>query len=128
MQIAEVADKFGLTQDTLRYYERVGLVPKVNRSVGGIRDYDEDDLRWVEFISCMRGAGVSVEALIEYVTLFQKGEGTKAARKAILLEQRKVLSGRIVQMKKTLAKLDAKIERYDVGVAVREKALRRRAT
>ncbi len=57
MKIAEVSEKFGLSVDTLRYYERVGLIPPVHRNEGGIRDYDELDLRRVDFIKCMRGAG-----------------------------------------------------------------------
>lgn len=65
MTIAEVAKKYELTPDTLRYYERIGLLPNVNRTPGGIRDYNEEDCRWVEYIKCMRSAGVTVETLIE---------------------------------------------------------------
>jgi DNA-binding transcriptional MerR regulator len=54
MTIAEVSKKFELSQDTLRYYERIGLIPGVNRNKSGIRDYTEEDCRWVEFIKCMR--------------------------------------------------------------------------
>ena len=65
MKIAEVSEKYGLSVDTLRYYERVGLIPPVNRNEGGIRDYNELDLRRVDFIKCMRGAGLPVEVLID---------------------------------------------------------------
>jgi DNA-binding transcriptional MerR regulator len=125
MQIAEVSEKYKLSQDTLRYYERIGLIPRVNRSRSGIRDYTEEDLRWVEFTSCMRGAGLCIEFIIEYVALFQQGETTKPARKALLVEQREILAARIKDMQDTLAKLDAKIARYDVGLAVKEQALRK---
>ncbi|MBP1309369.1 DNA-binding transcriptional MerR regulator [Paenibacillus sp. 1182] len=54
MLIAEVSKKFELSQDTLRYYERIGLIPRVNRNKSGIRDYTEEDCRWVEYIKCMR--------------------------------------------------------------------------
>jgi len=57
MHIAEIGEKYHVTQDTLRYYERIGLIPYVNRSRGGIRDYTEEDERWVEFTTCMRNAG-----------------------------------------------------------------------
>lgn len=73
MTIAEVAKEYNISADTLRYYERIGLLPAVNRTQGGIRDYNEADCRWVEFIKCMRSAGLSVEALTEYVMLAQKG-------------------------------------------------------
>ena len=85
MMIAEVSKRFGLSPDTLRYYERVGLIPPVNRTASGIRDYTEEDCRWIEFIKCMRGAGLSIEVLIKYVSLFQQGDAT--------IDQRKELCG-----------------------------------
>lgn len=113
MTIAEVAKKFDLTADTLRYYERIGLIPGVNRTSGGIRDYQEEDFRWIEFIKCMRGAGLPVETLIEYVRLFQMGDGTAEARKSLLIEQRDALAARVAEMQATLERLNKKIERYE---------------
>ena len=113
MTIAEVSEKYGVTQDTIRYYERIGLVPRVNRKKSGIRDFTQEDCNWVEFIKCMRNAGLSIESLIEYVALYQQGEETLRARKQILIEERKELANRIVEMQSTLARLDYKIEIYD---------------
>ena len=127
MQIADVSDKYGLSQDTLRYYERIGLIPPVNRRPSGIRDYTEEDLRWVEFMACMRSAGLSIEALIEYVALFRKGDQTKDARRAILVQQRNALAARIGELQQTLDRLDMKIARYYDGVAVAEQRLGRHA-
>lgn len=121
MTITEVSKIYNLTPDTLRYYERIGLLPTVNRSKGGIRDYTEEDCRWVEFAKCMREAGLPVEVLIDYVSLFQKGEETVLARKEILLEQREILSGKIEEMKKTLDKLNYKISRYEERLIAKEK-------
>ena len=101
MTIAEVAKKFGLTPDTLRYYERIGLLRNINRSPGGIRDYTDEDCRWVSYMKCMRAAGVSVETLIEYVRLFDQGAETIAARKKLLLEQREQIVARINEMNDT---------------------------
>ena len=98
MKIAEVSERYGLSTDTLRYYERVGLIPTVNRNDSGIRDYNELDLRRVDFIKCMRSAGLPVEILIEYVALVQKGDKTIEARKDILIEQRKLLVNRMNEM------------------------------
>lgn len=67
MMIAEVSNKFDISADTLRYYERIGLIPPVNRNTNGVRDYTEEDCEWVYFIKCMRAAGLSIEILIEYV-------------------------------------------------------------
>jgi DNA-binding transcriptional MerR regulator len=91
MMIAEVSEKFDVSQDTLRYYERIGLIPRVTRNKSGIRDYTKEDCKWFEFIKCMRSAGLSIEVLIKYVTLFQQGDATIEARKELLTEQRKQL-------------------------------------
>ncbi|BBB92498.1 MAG TPA: MerR family transcriptional regulator [Methylomusa anaerophila] len=110
MTISEVSQKFDISQDTLRYYERVGLIPRVNRNKSGNRDYTEEDCNWVEFIKCMRDAGLTVEVLIKYVALFQKGEETVEERKKLLIEQRQLLQKRTEEMLDTLKRLDYKIE------------------
>lgn len=113
MTIAEVAKKYDLTPDTLRYYERIGLIPAVGRTNGGIRDYREEDCNWVGYIKCMRSAGLPVETLIEYVRLFQLGDGTMKARKELLVGQRDTLEESISKMQETLARLNGKIEQYE---------------
>src|SRR5689334_4122293 len=123
MKIAEVSDQYGLSIDTLRYYERVGLIPPVNRNESGIRDYNELDLRRVDFIKCMRSAGLPIEVLIEYVALVQQGDKTIDARKEILIEQRKLLVDRMNEMQKTLDILDHKIEVYENAVLKKEKRI-----
>ena len=97
MTIAEVSKKYDITPDTLRYYERIGLIPPVPRTKGGVRNYDETSCGWVELMKCMRSAGVQIEALIEYVALFRRGEDTAALRKAILVEQRSQLEERMAE-------------------------------
>ncbi len=101
--------------DTLRYYERVGVIPEVTRTAGGIRDYQEVDIGWVENAVCMRDAGVPVEMLIEYVRLFQLGDDTIEARANLLKEARE----HILEAKKkydvALEKLDYKIGRYEIA-------------
>ncbi|MDQ0914519.1 MerR family transcriptional regulator [Paenibacillus sp. V4I5] len=121
MQIAEVSEKFVLSQDTLRYYERIGLIPRVNRNKSGIRDYTEEDCRWVEFIKCMRGVGLPVEILIEYVGLFQQGDETMEARKELLIEQRKQLITKMEDMKNVFERLNNKISRYEQTIVEKEK-------
>ena len=123
MKIAEVSEQHGLSADTLRYYERVGLIPPVNRSESGIRDYNELDLRRVDFIKCMRSAGLPIEVLIEYVGLVQRGDKTIEARKEILKEQRDLLVTRMQEMQKTLDILDHKIEVYENAVLKKEEEL-----
>lgn len=125
MLIAEVSKKYDLTPDTLRYYERIGLIPPVHRTASGIRDYTEGDCRWVEFVKCMRNAGLQIEALIDYVKLFQKGDTTVEARKQILVEQREQLIARMEDLQKTIDLLNAKIEGYEQLVVTAEKELKR---
>lgn len=126
MTITEVSEKFDIPQDTLRYYERIGLLPRVNRNKSGNRDFTEEDCNWVEFIKCMRSAGLPIEVLIEYVGLFQQGDETVETRKELLIEQRKQLGARMEDMKKTLERLDYKIARYEQGLVKKEQGLRRR--
>ncbi len=123
MKIAEVSGRYGISPDTLRYYERIGLIPPVNRNGSGVRDYNDLDVRRVEFIKCMRGAGLPIEALIEYIALVQQGDHTIEARKEILKEQREQLLARMAEMQKTLDMLDYKIEVYEKAVLKREKEL-----
>jgi MerR family transcriptional regulator, aldehyde-responsive regulator len=123
MKIAEVSEQYGISSDTLRYYERIGLIRPVNRNASGIRDYIEIDLRRVEFIKCMRSAGLPIETLIEYVGLVQQGDETIEARKEILKEQRVLLVTRMNEMQKTLAILDHKIEVYENAVLKKEQEM-----
>ena len=124
MTIAEVSKKYDISADTLRYYERIGLIPPVPRTKSGIRDYDEVSCGWIELMKCMRAAGVQIEALIEYVALFQQGDETIDARKAILIEQRDQLIERMEDMQRSLDRLNYKIERYEQGLMVKEHQLR----
>lgn len=113
MTIKEVSEKYDISEDTLRYYERIGLLPKVPRKKSGIRDFDENSCKWIEFIKCMRSAGMIIEALIEYMNLFQEGKKTVTARKNLLLEQREILEEKRKDITKTIERLDYKISLYN---------------
>ena len=123
MKIMEVSERFGITPDTLRYYERIGLLPLVNRSNGGIRDYREIDIKRVEFIMCMRSAGLPIEVLIKYFKLVQQGDRTIEARKEILKEQQEQLVAKMKEMQKTLDLLDYKINVYENMLLKKEKEI-----
>lgn len=125
MTIAEVSKQYELSADTLRYYERIGLIPPVPRNKSGIRDYNEESCRWIELMKCMRRAGVQIEALIEYVALFQQGDATIDARKAVLIEQRNHLMERMEDMQASLDRLNLKIEHYEQGLMTTEKQLQK---
>lgn len=123
MTIKEVSEKFDISADTLRYYERIGLIPPVPRNKSKIRDYDESSIRWIELMKCMRKSGVQIDALIEYVALFHKGDETIDARKAILIEQRDKLVERIEDMQVSLDRLNYKIDNYEKSFMKAEKRI-----
>ena len=125
MTIAELSRKYDISADTLRYYERIGLIPPVPRTRGGLRDYGEESCGWIQLMKCMRAAGVQIEALIEYVDLFQQGDATLDARKALLVEQRDQLVSRMAEMQASLDLLNQKIDRYEQGMMTAEQQLRR---
>lgn len=110
--------------DTLRYYEKIGIIPQIARTNGGVRNYTEDDLNWINLAKCMRQSGLSIEALAHYLELFQQGEDTQAERLAILSEQRETVLNTIQQMKDTLELLNKKIDNYETVLKPREEALR----
>ena len=112
MTIGEVSEKFEMTTDTLRYYERIGLIPPVPRKKNGIRDFDETACGWVSFVKCMRSAGVQIEALTEYVALMQANTGLER-RKDILIEQRARLIKQEENLRSTIERLNYKIEHYE---------------
>lgn len=116
MTIKEVSEKYDISQDTLRYYERVGMIPTVTRTASGIRDYQKSDLGWVELAKCMRSAGLPVEVMIEYVKLTQEGDTTIPARFQLLTEQKESLLEQKAKIDATLERLNYKIRRYEVAM------------
>ena len=116
MTIKQVCSQYGLTPDTLRYYEKVGVIPEVHRTESGIRDYDDVAIGWVENAVCMRSAGVPVESIIEYVRLYQAGDTTLQARRDLLKDVHTGLLKQRQQMDAAIDRLSFKIRRYDVAL------------
>lgn len=116
MTIKEVCRKFDVSADTLRYYERVGVIPEVHRTAGGIRNYTEEDLKWVETAICFRSAGMPIELLIEYVRLFREGDATFGARRDLLVEARERILAERKKYDDALEKLSYKIAKYEEAV------------
>lgn len=113
MKIKEVSALLGLSADTLRYYERIGLIRNVHRDKNGIRNYSEENCQVIQFIKCMRAANISIEGLIEYTDLYAQGDSTRNARKAILTRERDLLKQRIAHMEEALERLNKKIAAFD---------------
>lgn len=123
MNIKKVSEQTGVSADTIRYYERIGLLPRVRRNKSGVRDFSEQDIAALEFIRCFRSAGMSVESLIEYMSLVEEGEGTEKARMKILEEEREKLISCIAELQAAKERLDYKIENYKNIILKKEESL-----
>ncbi|MGX7125774.1 MerR family transcriptional regulator [Enterococcus viikkiensis] len=113
MNISEVAEKFDMTPATIRYYEKQGLIPPITRNSSGVRDFQDEDLNWVEFIKCMRDSGLSINSLTRYSELYQIGEDTLIERKKILIEEYQKLLEKQRLIDGTVARLEQKLDNYD---------------
>lgn len=110
MNIKEVSKKTNTSENTIRYYERVGLIPTIKRTNAGIRCFDEEDLKWILFIKQMRGAELSIEGLIDYVALFDQKNKTNQARIEILTEQKKQLQDHIIVLEEAKVRINYELE------------------
>lgn len=117
MNSKEAAEMFGLTTDTLRYYERVGVIPPVERDKNGYRIYTNRDLNWIFLAKNLHQAGVSIESLIEFATLSQLGGDVQQAQKQILKDQLQEIDVKLKQMTETRDLLQYKIDTYDDHIA-----------
>ncbi len=124
MTISEVSKKYNISADTLRYYEKVGLLSFVNRTAGGLRDYKEEDCKQIMFVKCMRGAGLSIEVLKKYFDLFSKGKRTLNARRDLLATEREKLKKHLTELQDTIKRLDYKISVYDKAIKSKSKELK----
>ena len=124
MTIAEVSEKYQISADTLRYYEKEGLIPYISRSEGGVRNYTEEDCARIGFVKCMRSAGLSIEVLKQYFELFAKGKRTLKTRRDLLATEREKLKDRMTELQDTLKRLDYKISVYDNALKSKTKELK----
>ncbi len=113
MTIKEVCSRAGISQDTVRYYEKAGVIPNVSRSCGGTRCYSEEDLQWIETAVCLRNAGMSVAAIAEYVQLYKQGDVTMKERLELLRKERDRVLQQKRQLEEALAFMDYKIHKYE---------------
>ncbi|MFC0233434.1 MerR family transcriptional regulator [Vagococcus entomophilus] len=119
MNIKKAAEMFDLTIDTLRYYERMGVIPPVSRNKSGYRDYQTNDLNWIYLAKSLRNAGLSIESLIEFAKLAQLREtqNVEAAQKQILAEQYEEIDQKIGELVRVKELLAYKISSYDEHMA-----------
>ncbi|EKV56110.1 MerR family transcriptional regulator [Brachyspira hampsonii] len=113
MTISEVSQLTGLSKDTLRYYEKIGVIPEIGRSKSGIRNYSEYNLKCIEFSKSMRDLGISIDSIIKYIKLYKKGKNTINERKSILINERDLMQIHFNDLKIKLEKLNQKLEEKD---------------
>lgn len=113
MNINGVSKEFDVSKDTLRYWERVGLLPEIKRNASGYRDYSERDLNWVYYIQVLRNGGMSIESLIEFVKLYREGNVSNDVRKSLLVDQRDTMLEEIANLQKTVDYLQYKIDHFE---------------
>lgn len=118
--ISEVSEKYQISSSTLRYYERIGLLPNIPRQANGNRYFTDQLLNWLEMIICLRHSGVPIEKLIEYAKLIQKGDETIATREALLREQLAELYQKKVNLQRSIQRLEDKIALYESGEITQE--------
>lgn len=110
--ITEVAVYAGLSAHTLRWYERIGLMPHVDRSHSGQRRYTDRDLDWLDLVGKLRLTGMPVADMVRYAELVREGEHTVTEREELLGMHRESVRQRIAELNSTLEVLDYKIDRY----------------
>lgn len=115
LTITEVSQKYNIKPDTLRYYERIGLIPKVARQSNGHRYYNEGLQGWIEMIVCLRHSDVPIEKLVDYAEMLKQGDSTLEARKELLEEQLKELEQQKYNLDRSIKRLEHKISLYNSG-------------
>ncbi|WP_084529763.1 MerR family transcriptional regulator [Nocardia crassostreae] len=124
--IGEVSDRCGLTRDTLRWYERIGLMDYVGRDHSGQRRFSDRDLDWLELIGKLRRTGMSVADMVAYAELVRAGEHTFPQRLAMFRKTRAEVLAQIEELQETVAVLDCKIANYEGNPAVDWRAVVKR--
>ncbi|MCB2101593.1 MAG: MerR family transcriptional regulator [Rhodobacterales bacterium] len=113
MKIGELAKRSGLSAHTIRYYERIGLLPRADRDGAGHRDYGADILVWVAFLDRLKTTGMPIREMLRYAALRAEGAGTEAARRDLLDRHRAKVRAHVAELQTCLAVLDTKIAGYD---------------
>lgn len=115
--IKQVAERVDLTEYTLRYYEKEGLLPSIERDEHGIRQFKENDIEWIRLICCLRDTGMSISKIKDYVDLSIEGDSTIELRRQIILNQKMVTEQKIEEMNKNLDMINKKLKHYNEFVA-----------
>ncbi|MBN9599218.1 MAG: MerR family transcriptional regulator [Afipia sp.] len=112
MKIGGLAKRSGLSVHTIRYYERIGLLPHADRDQAGQRDYDASILVWIEFLGRLKTTGMPIREMLRYAALRERGVGTEAERSTLLEQHRERVRAHLAKLQACLLVLDTKIAGY----------------
>ncbi|APX72221.1 MerR family transcriptional regulator [Companilactobacillus allii] len=127
MQIKEISDRLDIRPETIRYWEKVGLVSPSSRTKSGYRDYDETNVEWIQYVKCLRVIGVPIENIKKYNELFLIGDSTINERKNIIIDQRQHLIDQIKEFESALELADNKIKNYEKMILPVERELKNKS-
>ncbi|TPR50185.1 MerR family transcriptional regulator [Apilactobacillus micheneri] len=113
MQISEVTQKYNISKQTLYYWERIGLLYKIAKDSNGYRNYNEENLKQIEFVSCMRNAGMTINKLQKYMILYNSGEQTFEQRKQLIADQLDEIKYQVLKYKNAQQVLEYKLNHYE---------------
>jgi DNA-binding transcriptional MerR regulator len=111
--IKEVSEKFNISAYTLRYYEKEGLLPSVQRGDNGNRLYSDTDLEWLQVVYCMRATGMSIAYIKNYIDLCLRGSDTAPERRQIILRQKEIIENHLKEYQALLEVVNKKLKHYD---------------
>jgi Predicted transcriptional regulators len=115
--IKQIAEKTNLTEHTIRYYDREGLIPFVSRTESGIRRFSEDDLEWINLICCLRNSGMPIQEIKDFMQLCLRGEETFEERKELLMKHREHILEQMKNLENSLSIVNYKINHYkEIGI------------
>lgn len=115
--VGEMAKRLGVAPSTLRYYDKEGLLPYVERSHGGIRMFKESDYEWLSIIECLKQSGLSIKEIRQYIDLCRQGDATISERLQLFVNRRRAVQQQMAQLQKTLDMLDYKLWFYQTSEA-----------
>ncbi|KGK87797.1 MerR family transcriptional regulator [Desulfosporosinus sp. HMP52] len=113
--ISQVAEKFDLTAHTIRYYDKEGLLPFVDRSKSGIREFSDSDLEWLKLICCLKNTGMPIKQIKQYIEWCLQGDETLEIRRQLFLDHRKEVLKHMADLRENLKLIDFKLKMYDTG-------------
>ncbi|AHV97414.1 MerR family transcriptional regulator [Paenibacillus sabinae] len=120
--VSQISLMSGLPASTIRFYEKEGIIPNVNRNTSGRRQYSDEDLLLLELVVCLKDTGMMIEEIKKYTHLIVQGNETIGQRREILLAHKKNVEQQLMRMRENLKQLNQKIAVYD-GLVTAEKNL-----